>query len=1158
MKKKLIISVLAALASLTCFTACDAIDKVTGWFKPNTQTSESSSDTPVEGEIDLAGAKDYADYMFRTSNASVREDYEVPNTLSYDGNDYPLAWTVNVPTGVVVNKQADKTIIDVDENLSEDLQYTLTLTISNPNDATDTVSVTFNRTVLAAPTKVPAKITAAPVEEKAYKLHIYHAQLQADYYMTGDIYKTYEYYFDITTDFDKAIDVYVEAVENEEGMFYMYHNGTTALTGKHYINARKTSDNKHISNYFETTPETKWFFDEEIGTMVTIINDLDGNDTKFYLGCDTDTSHKSISPQSGSENNKGCLIEMVDRTTVSNAYKIEKTKQELTLSAAVHVGAGSLDLATMGNTFPDATIAWAVSENTFASVENGQLVINTAPTAATTLTLTATISCGDATSATKELSIKVIPNENDAIIDALYALKSGEDFANKVTLTGVVSSFMKVSSTEDGTYNSQYGNISVNLLVPYGDTYKTVGCYHLKSDGTSGISESQIAVGYTLTVTGMLTNHNGNYQFNYDCTYGACVAGTEENVPSVDTTLDTPQEIMDAAYALATDTALEGTYTLTGVITAAGDYSTQYSNITVTMTVNGVTGDNASIECYRLSGTGADVIDVGYTITVTGSISKYSSGKVQFNAATLDSYVAPELTDADKVQQAIDEISIPVVYVGETTYTLPTTGKHDSAIAWSGEGVAENVLSANATTATEVTLTATVTLNDATNNTTVVVKLIPNDKAAIATAAAALQSGESFANAATLTGTVSEIVKAYDSNYGNITVNMVIADTETIIQCYRMVGGENLAVDTVITVTGMIKNYKGTLEFDAKCTYVEGDGVTYDELTIPEALEIGNGLENYGATTTAYYVTGTIVNIANATYNNLYIADANGNVIYVYGVTTETTLAVGQQVKLLGVVSKHSNVAQLKETKAVEVTESTLNDAQKVLADKYVLTTTTDVKENGTVALTVTGTYGSTIAWSISESEAAALSADGNSITYTLPATATTVTLTATLTSGEAIETSTFTVNVAAAPQEGTITVTADMTTFATANSWTSSANVAKTAVALDEVASFTIAGGSNSGKYYSDGIRIYATDSPAGSLTISVKEGYELVSVKISTRTGTYAFLQLADDTTEDYSNKVANVSGSSVTFNSVKNGFDGKQVRVTAIEVVYKAVEA
>ena len=43
------------------------------------------------------------------------------------------------------------------------------------------------------------------------------------------------------------------------------------------------------------------------------------------------------------------------------------------------------------------------------------------------------------------------------------------------------------------------------------------------------------------------------------------------------------------------------------------------------------------------------------------------------------------------------------------------------------------------------------------------------------------------------------------------------------IQCFRLSGegADKLAVGDVITVTGVIKNYKGTIEFDAGCTFTK-------------------------------------------------------------------------------------------------------------------------------------------------------------------------------------------------------------------------------------------------------------------------------------------------------------------------------------------------
>ncbi len=134
------------------------------------------------------------------------------------------------------------------------------------------------------------------------------------------------------------------------------------------------------------------------------------------------------------------------------------------------------------------------------------------------------------------------------------------------------------------------------------------------------------------------------------------------------------------------------------------------------------------------------------------------------------------------------------------------------------------------------------------------------------------------------------------------------------------------------------------------------------------------------------------------------------------------------------------------------------------------------------------------------------------------------------------------------------ITASKTVAELITEYGWTSSTT--KQEFKLDNNVTVKINGGSNTGKAYDgDHIRIYATDSPAGTITITLPDGYELVSIKITTVTGTYAFLYV-DGTTTDICNQTVAVSGSSVVLNSVKNGSNGKQVRVTAIEVVYQSV--
>ena len=138
-------------------------------------------------------------------------------------------------------------------------------------------------------------------------------------------------------------------------------------------------------------------------------------------------------------------------------------------------------------------------------------------------------------------------------------------------------------------------------------------------------------------------------------------------------------------------------------------------------------------------------------------------------------------------------------------------------------------------------------------------------------------------------------------------------------------------------------------------------------------------------------------------------------------------------------------------------------------------------------------------------------------------------------------------------PSAEAVTVTLTIKDAAAANGWGSSANNLSAPYAIDENVSISIAGGSNSGKFYTDHLRVYATDTPAGSITIAAKEGYKIKSVSFGLATGTYAFLQYNGVTVEN--GQVVEVGAASALFETVKNGSNGKQVRVLSVTVVYEA---
>lgn len=198
-------------------------------------------------------------------------------------------------------------------------------------------------------------------------------------------------------------------------------------------------------------------------------------------------------------------------------------------------------------------------------------------------------------------------------------------------------------------------------------------------------------------------------------------------------------EIVAAAYELEEDAALEGTLRLFGTIVSIDTpFSAEYNNITVTIAVKGM--EEYPVQCYRLSGEGADKLAEGDAITVEGSIKNYK-GTIEFDKGC--------------------------VLVGM------------------GEFIDQS-------------------------------KLLEN--------AYALEEDAAMVTATALKGVVSSIDTPYSDEYKNITVTIVVGGlNDYAIQCFRLSGegADKLAEGDVITVTGAIKNYKGTVEFDAGCTFVK-------------------------------------------------------------------------------------------------------------------------------------------------------------------------------------------------------------------------------------------------------------------------------------------------------------------------------------------------
>ena len=297
-------------------------------------------------------------------------------------------------------------------------------------------------------------------------------------------------------------------------------------------------------------------------------------------------------------------------------------------------------------------------------------------------------------------------------------------------------------------------------------------------------------------------------------------------------------QIVAAAYTLEDGASMSKAQRLFGTVTAVNTaWSDEYQNITVTIQV----GDLADqpIQCFRLTGEGAKDLKEGDQITVEGTLKNYKGtiefdkgcvlvgfGDIPSQAATLDAaYALDEGAAMSKPSVLKGEIvSIDTAWSDEyknITVTIVCDGKAEQPVQYfrlSGEG-AEKLAVGD-----EIAVFGTIKNYKGTVEFDKGCKLIPVDSVASVKALMAgyaLEEGAAMTETSTVTGTVVAIPTAWSDEYKNITVNMVVAGLEDyVLQCYRLSGegADKLAEGDTITVTGTIKNYKGTVEFDKGCT----------------------------------------------------------------------------------------------------------------------------------------------------------------------------------------------------------------------------------------------------------------------------------------------------------------------------------------------------
>ena len=336
----------------------------------------------------------------------------------------------------------------------------------------------------------------------------------------------------------------------------------------------------------------------------------------------------------------------------------------------------------------------------------------------------------------------------------------------------------------------------------------------------------EVAYVLTATITSPVTGETAEVSFKHKVPAAMILDGLSY------------EEIVAAAYTLEDGLAMDKPQRLYGtIVKIPPPYSPDYKNITDDIQI----GDLADqpIQCYRLSGEGADQLQVGDKITVEGIIKNYKGtiefdkgcvlvgfGEIISQQAYLDAAYAlgegaamPAATALEgeiiKIDTPYSEdyknITVPIVCDGKTEQPI-------MCYRLKGEGAATLAVG------DKIAVWGTIKNYKGTIEFDSGCQLVPFGAAAQVRTllnAYTLEDGMSMDKPTTLTGVIVKIPTAYSPDYKNITVDMIVAGmADHVIECYRLAGegADTLVIGDTITVTGTIKNYKGLIEFDKGCS----------------------------------------------------------------------------------------------------------------------------------------------------------------------------------------------------------------------------------------------------------------------------------------------------------------------------------------------------
>lgn len=959
----------------------------------------NTPDTPDAPTYDLENAKGYLKDLYpnllptkEVAVPSTIANFNVTKVLGLKDGKYTVAWSTNVESVQVVDyvSKEEGDIFNAENTAtvkvvmgSEDVNYTLTATITAPDNTTATVE--FNLVVpkldcntheeyMAATKGEEVMVKGIVVAINSVKLgNKYNHVFLADTEVAGGY-----YCYSITAD-PEELGVKVGMTVAVSGPIEPY-SGMQEIKGGQLViidDSIKTVEPLDITDKFAAG--------ENLGTYVALpviikgveigTQDLE-KDTSQYL-------YFSIGEQKGyvrtyvtdfpagmlTANDKTAIDEdhaahfgyKADVTGILILYsgapylipmsvtpftnyvevvktpaeKVESEKENLKVETSFTADA-TLSLPLVGTNYDDVTISWTSDNAAIVIAEDGTATI-TVPDTKTVVKLTATFVCGEAT-ATKEIEVTL----NKTALTAGQAIEIGAAMEHntytdgKYLIAGVITE----------VYNETYGNMKITDEL--GNVLTVYGSYSADGSTRYDAMETKPVVGDYVVVLGTLGQYSGTAQ-----TKNAWIISW-----TTPTTIPSANEI---ASSQEHNTYTSDKYLVTGVVQA--DVNTTYGN----MYIQDAEGNQFYIYgLYDQAGNRYDKMSVkpveGDTVTVLTVLGQYSN-KAQGKNATLVAHTVatpdqggedggedvggetPEVpSTTGKIELTVDSLGLASQSYTSTTATVGGVGFEWIQLGNYGDGIQVRDKDGNTsslwnTTAFPAAIKSIELVASSTKST------YDNADCAIYTFGNAVDNHTCTVKLTTVKGTSTYTITpdaetytffrfehdlSYTQYWESITIVLVNGDVVT-----PPAGGDDSGDDTTggddTTETHTCADADGDYVCDtADCGKVvaPAEGST---LTIEQALKLGALYVNDTGASYAnwYYVTGVIADAPGSTYGGCTLTDGT-NSISVYGLKDSTGAnrydamevkpVKGDTVKLYGQVGAYYQGIQMNNSNVIELT----------------------------------------------------------------------------------------------------------------------------------------------------------------------------------------------------------------------------------------------